>query len=170
MLSDHERSEKLRRGRELIEEFLRDVKSEYGVSAEERVLPDGPAWWLILRNNHMIVDLTEFPPDTEFGGRTYAGAISVYVHVAKLPTNNLLPLYRHLLEMNRMVMEGAFGIAFDNLITFGIRRDVDSVDSKEELKNLVEIVIECVNAHVDRLFDEFDCIPLPLEPWTLPAS
>ncbi len=160
---DHERSEKMQRGRELIEEFLHCANSEFGVAVEEHTLSNGAAWWFNAQDNPMRIVLMEFT-DNEL----YAGSILVDAYVAALPARNLLPLYRHLLEMNEITIEGAFAINPDDWITFCVKRDVDSFDSKEELENLVGTVAIQGQVHAKDLSNEFGCIPL--DPWVLPTS
>lgn len=161
---DDDRSAKVQRVRDIIEELMGDFNSEFGVEIEERALPNGDAWWFNLKDNPMTITLIEYPADNEL----YAGSIGVSGYLARLPKRNLMPLYRHLLETNRIVVEGAFSIDDNDCISFGTLRDVDTVDSKGELRNLVGMVALFRQSYVDELANEFGCVPL--EPWNFSTS
>lgn len=80
----------------------------------------------------------------------YLQALAPIIH---LPMTNLLPLYRHLLELNLQLTSAALGVYLDVVYVFS-ERPVEGLDAVEANK-LISQVAEYADELDDRLVNEF---------------
>jgi len=70
-----------------------------------------------------------------------------------LPQNGLLPLYRHLLELNLQLTNAAFGV-FQEVVYVYYERLLDGMDNVEAA-NIITNVAAYADEYDDRLIAEF---------------
>jgi hypothetical protein len=81
------------------------------------------------------------------------GYLQVLAPILHLPMTNLLPLYRHLLELNLQLTSAALGVYLDVVYVFS-ERPLEGLDAVEANK-LVSQVAEYADELDDRLVNEF---------------
>jgi hypothetical protein len=81
------------------------------------------------------------------------GYFQVLAPILHLPTNGLLPLYRHLLELNLQLTNAAFGVHLDVVYIFS-ERPLEGMDSTEA-NNIIELVAHYADELDNQLFNEF---------------
>jgi hypothetical protein len=80
--------------------------------------------------------------------RDEVGFLQVLAPILHLPTTGLLPLYRHLLEMNLQLTNASLGVYLDVVYLFS-ERPLEGMDSVE-----ANDVINLVAAYADELDDQ----------------
>ncbi|MDZ4770094.1 MAG: YbjN domain-containing protein [Chloroflexota bacterium] len=81
------------------------------------------------------------------------GYLQVLAPIVHLPVTNLLPLYRHLLELNLQLTAAAMGVYLDVVYVFS-ERPLQGMDA-EEANNLISQVAQYADELDDRLVSEF---------------
>ncbi len=81
------------------------------------------------------------------------GYLQVLSPIMYLPLTNLLPLYRHLLEVNLQLTNAAFGLYNDTVYVFS-ERPLESLDAVEA-NNIINLVANYADDQDDRLVAEF---------------
>ena len=121
-----------RRAQKLIE----DVLSALGVSTEKNRLEtkDGSTAWGLLRGSaEVMVFLNPARDDKE------DNFLRIVSPIVRLPSENLLPLYRRLLEHNAKDLYGvAFGVVNEDIVLVAERgtRDLDRSEVEDMLRNI----------------------------------
>lgn len=87
---------------------------------------------------------------TQREGVGYLQALAPIIH---LPTTGLLPLYRHLLELNLQMTDAALGVYLDVVYVFS-ERPLDGMDA-DEANSMINIVAAYADELDNRLVDEF---------------
>ncbi len=86
-------------------------------------------------------------------GESGAGYLQVLSPIMHLPQNGLLPLYRHLLELNLQLTNAAFGV-FQEVVYVYYERLLDGMDNVEAA-NIITNVAAYADEYDDRLIAEF---------------
>jgi hypothetical protein len=81
------------------------------------------------------------------------GYLQVLSPILHLPMTGLLPLYRHLLELNLQLTSAALGVYLDVVYVFS-ERPLEGLDAVEANK-LISLVAEYADELDDRLVNEF---------------
>lgn len=81
------------------------------------------------------------------------GYLQVLAPILHLPMNNLLPLYRHLLELNLQLTTASVGVYLDVVYVFS-ERPLEGMDAVEA-NSLISLVAEYADELDDRLVNEF---------------
>jgi hypothetical protein len=121
-----------RRAQKLIE----DVLTSMGLNADKSRLDtkDGSTAWGLMRGSAEV--LVFLNAARKEGDDNFLRIVSPIV---RLPTENLLPLYRRLLELNARDLPGiAFGVVDQDIVLVAQRgtRDLDRSEVDEMLRNL----------------------------------
>ncbi|MBK8024428.1 MAG: YbjN domain-containing protein [Chloroflexi bacterium] len=81
------------------------------------------------------------------------GYLQILAPIVHLPMTNLLPLYRHLLELNLQLTSAAMGVYLDVVYVFS-ERPLDGLDAVEA-NSLISLVAEYADELDDKLVNEF---------------
>lgn len=140
--SRRKRQSSLDRHAQTVEIILQDL----GVDLNQaRMSTDGGYGWSFQRGSALIEIYL-----TEQGGREYFQVLSPLLHV---PAGGLLPLYRHLLELNLSLTNASIGIYLDVVYVFN-ERPLEGLDASE-----ADHIIENISKYADdldnRLIEEF---------------
>jgi hypothetical protein len=81
------------------------------------------------------------------------GYLQVLAPILHLPMTNLLPLYRHLLELNLQLTAAALGVYLDVVYVFS-ERPLEGLDAVEANKLIIQVA-EYADELDDRLIAEF---------------
>lgn len=82
-----------------------------------------------------------------------AGFIQVLSPIIHLPQNNILPMYRRLLELNLQITSAAFGVYLDVVYVFS-ERPLEGMDAPEA-NSMVTLVAQYADELDDQLVGEF---------------
>lgn len=82
-----------------------------------------------------------------------AGYLQVLAPILHLPMTNLLPLYRHLLELNLQLTTASLGVYLDVVYVFS-ERPLEGLDAVEA-NSLISLVAEYADELDDKLVNEF---------------
>lgn len=136
-----------RRAQKLVEEVL----AAFGVPSEKNRLDtkDGSTAWGLVRGSAEVMIVLN--PARDEKEDNYLRMVSPIV---RLPTENLLPFYRRLLELNAKKLFGiAFGIINEDIVLVAERgtRDLDRSEVEEMLRNIAA----AADHYDDQLVKEF---------------
>jgi hypothetical protein len=81
------------------------------------------------------------------------GYLQVLAPILHLPSNSLLPLYRHLLELNLQLTNAALGVHLDVVYVFS-ERPLEGLDSTEA-NNIIALIAHYADELDNQLFTEF---------------
>lgn len=81
------------------------------------------------------------------------GYLQVLSPIIHLPTNNLLPLYRRMLELNLQLTNAALGVHLDVVYVFS-ERPLEGLDAVEA-NNIITLVATYADELDDKLVNEF---------------
>ncbi len=81
------------------------------------------------------------------------GYLQVLAPILHLPSNGLLPLYRHLLELNLQLTNAALGVYLDVVYVF-TERPLEGLDSSEA-NTIIEQIAHYADGLDNELFNEF---------------
>lgn len=87
---------------------------------------------------------------TQREGEGYVQVLSPILH---LPTSGLLPLYRHLLELNLQLTDASLGVHLDVVYLYS-ERPVEGMDT-DEANGMINLLAAYADELDDRLVDEF---------------
>ena len=107
-------------------------------------MADGYGW--NFRRGSALIEIYISQQDNE-------GYLQVLSPIMYLPMTNLLPLYRHLLEVNLQLTNAAFGLYNDTVYVFS-ERPLESLDAVEA-NNIINLVANYADDQDDRLVAEF---------------
>lgn len=81
------------------------------------------------------------------------GYLQILSPIIHLPMTNLLPLYRHLLELNLQLTSAALGVYLDVVYVFS-ERPLEGLDAVEA-NSIISLVAEYADELDDKLVNEF---------------
>lgn len=133
--------------------IIRDVLAKIGISGSPQPIDGGKGFGWILQRGSAVV----YVMINEIDGKGFFKVVSPIIY---LPTENLLPLYRTILEINMDLTNAALGVQEDKICVVSERSvaGLDAVEAEEIIKRVAYYADELDNKLVSefggRLFSD----------------
>ncbi|RMF76890.1 MAG: hypothetical protein D6737_19220 [Chloroflexi bacterium] len=134
-----------------LEDHARNVEeklAKLGVNVQDSRIPVENGFGWTFRQGSATIEVYVGQQDAEG-----SGFLQVLSPIINLPYTNLLPLYRHLLELNLQMKNAALGLYLDVVFVFS-ERPLEGLDPVE-IENIISVVAQYADHLDDDLVREF---------------